>query len=283
MPDFDYQEIHESTCVHTQKIYDSCQAKDCMEGVRFYPTMPSVPVLNAASSLKNGRAELLYVLLTVEPVGLGRGFYTIDMRFFYKITVEAVVNCTQTIPICGLAFFDKRSVLFGSEGGAKTFTSTGSCAQLEDGALGVGDSLPTAVIEAVDPILLAMKLVDGYRLASSPCGCNADASLSEVPAAILAAFDEDILLDDNVERRIYLTLGQFTILRLERDAQLQVPVYDYCIPTKECVSSQEEEDPCELFQQVEFPAADFFPPSSTGEIDPMSRLRRGCSCHGVNT
>ncbi|MCD8142654.1 MAG: hypothetical protein LUD83_05190 [Clostridiales bacterium] len=202
MPDFDYQEIHESTCVHTQKIYDSCQAKDCMEGVRFYPTMPSVPVLNAASSLKNGRAELLYVLLTVEPVGLGRGFYTIDMRFFYKITVEAVVNCTQTIHICGLAFFDKRSVIFGSEGGAKTFTSTGSCAQLEDGALAAGDSLPTAVIEAVDPILLAMKLVDGYRLAPSPCGCNADASLSEVPAAILAAFDEDILLDDNVDRRI---------------------------------------------------------------------------------
>lgn len=285
MPDFTNQEIREATCVHTRKIYDSCQAKDCVEGVRFYPTLAATSVLNAATSLKNGKAELLTVLLNVEPVGLGRGFYTIDLRFFYRVTADAVVGCAQTIPVCGLAFFDKRSVLFGSEGGARTFTSRTSCANLGEGFLNGDDGLPTAVVEAVDPILLSMKLVDPCCTPpATGCGCNCncccdcDPQIGEVPAAILAAFEDDIVISDRQERRILLTLGQFSILRLERDTQLLMPVYDYCLPGKECCATGEEDDPCELFQQVSFPTADFFPPSAAGEIDPMTRLRKGCSC-----
>lgn len=274
MPENTNQEIREATCIHAQKIYDSCQAKDCVEELRLYPTMPTASVLSAATSLKNGKAELLYVLMNVEPVGLGRGFYTIDMRFFYRITADAVIGCTQTCPVCGLAFFDKRSVLFGSEGSAKTFTSHCSCAKVEANSLSLQDNLPTAVLEAVDPILLSMKLVD-YCPTRHPCQCG-ETSIGEVPAVILAAFDEDILLDEAGDKRILLTLGQFSILRLERDTQLLMPVYDYCLPTKECTTSQEDDDPCELFQQVEFPASDFFPPSTTSDIDPMTRLRKGC-------
>ena len=37
-------------------------------------------------------------------------------------------------------------------------------------------------------------------------------------------------------RRVYVTLGQFSIVRLERDSQLLIPVYDYCMPEKECTS-----------------------------------------------
>lgn len=277
MPDEFNQEIREATSVHTQKIYDSCQAKDCMEELRLYPTVSTSSVLNTATSLKNGKAELLYVLMNVEPVGLGRGFYTIDMRFFYRITAEAVLGCTQTSPVSGLAFFDKRSVLFGSEGTAKTFTSHGSCAGAEAQSLQLQDNLPTAVLEAVDPILLSMKLVD-YCPPRHPCRCSGDPSIGEIPTAILAAFDGDILLDEAGDRRVLMTLGQFSILRLERDTQLLMPVYDYCLPTKECASSQEDDDPCELFQQVEFPASDFFPPTTASDIDPITRLRKGCCC-----
>lgn len=278
MPDFTNQEIREATCIHTRKIYDSCQAKDCVEGVRLYPTLAACSVLNAASSLKNGKAELLTVLLNVEPVGLGRGFYTIDLRFFYRITADAVVGCAQSIPVCGLAVFDKRSVLFGSEGGAKTFTSCPPCTALTGGMPGSGDSLPTAVVEAVDPILLSMKLVDHCCPPPKGCPCDCDAQLGEVPAAILTAFDDDIVLSDNQDRRVLLTLGQFSILRLERDAQLLMPVYDYCLPGKECSANCEEDDPCELFQQVAFPTADFFPPNAATELDPMTRLKKGCGC-----
>lgn len=285
MPDFSNQEIREATCVHTQKIYDSCQAKDCVEGVRLYPTVSGSTALSAASSLKNGRAELLAVSLVVEPVGLGRGFYTIDLRFYYRVTADAVMGCAQSVPINGLAVFDKRSVLFGSEGGAKTFTSRNSCPVAADAAQTEANSLPTAVIEAVDPILLSMKLVDTGCCAAQTvtctgcgCPCECDLPLGEIPAGILAAFDEAIDLTEDPVRRVVLTLGQFSILRLERDTQLMLPVYDYCLPSKECSPSSEQDDPCELFQQVAFPTSDFFPPSAAGEIDPMTRLRKGCAC-----
>ena len=60
-------------------------------------------------------------------------------------------------------------------------------------------------------------------------------------------------------RRVYVTLGQFSIIRLERDSQLLIPAYDYCMPSKECTAGGGEEDPCAIFRQVQFPAEEFFP------------------------
>ena len=89
-------EIRESTCIHTKKIYDSCQAKDCVEDLRLYPTCSSQPIIDSAMSLRAGSATLLYVYMDVQPVGLGRGYYTVDMRFFYKITAEATAGCAKS-------------------------------------------------------------------------------------------------------------------------------------------------------------------------------------------
>ena len=37
-PVCDLSAVREATCIHTKKIYDSCQAKDCIEDLRLYPT-----------------------------------------------------------------------------------------------------------------------------------------------------------------------------------------------------------------------------------------------------
>ena len=61
-------------------------------------------------------------------------------------------------------------------------------------------------------------------------------------------------------RRLFVTLGQFSIIRLERDAQLIVPVLDYSIPTKECCDNVGcAEDPCEMFSRIPFPTQQFTP------------------------
>ena len=53
---------------------------------------------------------------------------------------------------------------------------------------------------------------------------------------------------------------QFSIIRLERDAQLIVPVLDYAIPTKECCDSAGcTEDPCDMFSRIPFPSSQFTP------------------------
>ena len=123
-------EIRESTCIHTKKIYDSCQAKDCVEDLRLYPLLSCQSTIDSAMSLRAGRAELLHVYMDVQPVGLGRGYYAVDLRFFYKVTAEATAGCARSALVTGLAIFDKRSMLFGSEGRAKRFTSDCACQQL---------------------------------------------------------------------------------------------------------------------------------------------------------
>ena len=50
------------------------------------------------------------------------------------------------------------------------------------------------------------------------------------------------------------------IIRLERDTQLLIPAYDYCMPDKECQGSTED-DPCTLFSRIRFPVEEFFPPN----------------------
>lgn len=139
--------IREAVCIHTKKIFDSCKDKDCIEDLRVYPTCGSQEVLDRALSVKAGTAELLYAYIDVEPVGFNRGFYTVDVRYFYRITADAFIGAARPIEVCGLAVFDKRAILFGSEGSAKSFSSDSpsvcSCQDL------MGSSLPTAHVEAI--------------------------------------------------------------------------------------------------------------------------------------
>lgn len=269
-PVTDLSAVREATCVHTKKIYDACQSKDCIEDLRLYPTESAQTVIDQALSVKAGRASLLYVLVNVEPMGLNRGFYTVDLRYYYKVTCDAFTGCARPTQVTGLAIFDKRAILFGSEGAAKIFSSATTCADLEE-TPDLETNQPTVVVEAVDPIILSMKLCN---VCERPvCG---EAAITEIPQGILNAFDETISLENSTLRRIYFTLGQFSILRMERDAQLLMPVYDYCVPDKECSCDRCDDDPCDVFQQVNFPVGQFFPPTTAGAIDPLSEIRKSC-------
>ena len=93
------------------------------------------------------------------------------------------------------------------------------------------------------------------------CGenCCCQAELAEIPAFINNCFEGGLSTGGD-GRRVYVTLGQFSIVRLERDAQLIVPVMDYSIPTKECCDNPGcTEDPCEMFSRIPFPARQFTP------------------------
>ena len=70
-------------------------------------------------------------------------------------------------------------------------------------------------------------------------------------------------------------MGMFTVVQIERAVQMLVPVYDFCIPTKECVNTYD--DPCELFKKIRFPVNEFFPPKlsdlSSDDITPSACQR----------
>ena len=245
--------IREAVCIHTRKIYDSCKDKDCLEGLRVYLTSASQSAVDNALNIRSKYAELLYASTAVEPVSFNRGYYTVDIRFFYRIIGEASTLSSQTIPITGLATFDKRVLLFGSEGNAKVFTSDISTANVTSQMV-ERSNLPTAVIEAVDPIILDLKFMDACQCV--PSGYE----VLDVPAFISDMFDGQLVLDSS-GRKVFVTLGQFSIVRLERDSQLLMPAYDYCLPDKECVGTGSD-DPCTLFSRIDFPVDEFFPPDT---------------------
>ena len=108
------------------------------------------------------------------------------------------------------------------------------------------------VVEVLDPMVLSSRVMD----ACDPKEC----SVVQIPGSICKYFDDELCLTPT-QRRLYATLGQFSIIRLERDAQLIVPVLDYALPTKECCDSPgaSAEDPCEMFSRIPFPTRQFTP------------------------
>ena len=118
------------------------------------------------------------------------------------------------------------------------------------------DRLPVGVVEALDPMILASKV----REVCDCCRCETE--LAEIPPAIAEALGEELVLTGGT-RRLYVTVGQFSTVRLERGAQLAVQSGGYCMPTRECCDDEGcEEDPCELFSRVDFPVRAFYPEGS---------------------
>ena len=261
-PVSDCNGIREAVCIHTRKIYDSCRDKDCVEDLRFYPKMQYVDVINRAQSVKGGSAKLLYVYVDVEPVSFNRGFYAVDMRFFYSVTLQAYLSSPIPVTVEGLCVFDKRVILFGSEGNAKIFSSELRAGEPDQQMLRRANA-PIAVVEAVDPIVLDARILD--CCSRRDCDCD----LCEVPSFVNSCFDCELSSGDD-SRRVYVTLGQFSIVRLERDSQLLIPMYDYCLPDKDCSCAMDcgaTMDPCAIFRNISFPVGEFFPPHTIRDDD----------------
>ena len=250
--------------IHTRKITDSCRDKDCIEDLRVYLTAGSQAILDASSGAKVRCAELLHTYIDVEPVAFDRNHYCIDATFYYRIIADAVVGCSRPATLCGVAVFSKRAVLCGEESKAHIFTSTTQLCGA-DGPTLASANLPTAVVEVLDPMVLSSKVRE-----HCDCHCK-DNTVARIPAGICNLFDEELVFG-NEGRRLYVTLGQFSVIRLERDVQLVVPVLDYSMPTKECCENPGcAEDPCEMFSRIPFPVKQFTPRG-------CDRKEENCDC-----
>ena len=241
----------ETMSIHTRKITDSCRDKDCIEDLRVYLTKGSQCLLDNAAGARVRCAELLYTDIEVEPVAFDRNHYCVDVTFYYRILADTTVGGNRPAALYGLAVFSKRAVLCGEDSRAHIYRSDTRLGR-RDGRPHSYANLPTAVVEVLDPMILSSKVKE-------VCECACQDSV-QIPDWISCLFDEELVLSGD-RRRLFVTLGQFSIIRLERDAQLVVPVLEYSIPTKECCDSPgcSAEDPCEMFSRIPFPAAQFNP------------------------
>ncbi|MCD7775774.1 MAG: hypothetical protein LUH54_00140 [Firmicutes bacterium] len=260
----------ETVCIDTYRVLDSCRDKDCFEDVRVFLTDFGQELISHTQSVRTKSARIIWATIDVNSVPFNRGFYQINIRIYVKITCEVCVNGNPQ-EISGVAAVEKRSILFASEGNVSIFRSDpyeDNFCRIPRGGR-VGTNLPVAVLETVDPIILSSKIVDPPTVCS--CCCRADDMPSEVVTDINGS-----LVDTDEERFLTVTLGFFSVVRIERPAQYLIEAAEYTVPDKECVSP-ENDDPCALFRTMSFPVNEFYPPSFIPQgSDPVQNGRPCC-------
>ncbi len=243
------QEIREAVRIHTSQIEDACIDKDCIEDLRIYLTEPAQTALEAAQGARARSAELLHVYIDVSEIAYNPGHYAADLTFLYRIWGETVNPPARPVPLEGLAVFTKRLVLYGGLPTARIFSSAGGRFEPESV---YRKAVPDCVVEAVDPMVLATKLVEPRSEDPAP-------PLPEIPVPVESLFEAPLALQGG-SKQLLVTLGQFSTVRLERGAQLVIPAYEYSMPQKTCTDDPGEPDePCDLFARVDFPTQAFFP------------------------
>ncbi len=261
----------DTVCIHTDKVYDSCKDKDCIEDARVYFTASAQDIIDRAINVKCRKSEIIWVFTDVEPVPFNRGYFTVDLKFFFKITLDVFTGASKPCKVEGLATFDKKVILFGSEGSAKVFESRYQYDEFDE-QLWQKTNMPKAVVEVVDPLCLSAKVVDKE---DKLCCCGEELDCSRVPKCVCSVFDDSIVTGGE-QKRVYVSIGLFSIVKIERSVQLLIPAYDFCVPQKECVTSADD-SPCELFEKIEFPFDEFFPPAQENcHPDPHDHKHNNC-------
>ena len=253
----------EAVCIDAMRIYDSCSDKDCLEDLRVYFTPAKQAVIDDAANVRMKNVEVITVYLDLEPIPFNKGFYSVDMTFFFDVCLD--VFCTPAagpVTVNGISIFNKKVILFGSEGNVKMFSSDYKLDDLDEQSA-VSKVLPKATVQVAEPIGLSARLCD--------CPCHPDVCC-RIPECICRRYGGEF--DTCAKSRVvYATIGLFTIVQIVRNVQMLIPAYDFCIPEKECVTTSD--NPCELFQRIEFPTDEFFPPKAA---DPSCGC--GCDDHG---
>ena len=132
----------------------------------------------------------------------------------------------------GIAVVEKKVILYGSEGCVSIYRSgiTGDFCCNENNAASFSTNMPIATVEVAEPVVLGAKVVEPSRCNFTPCCVCA---CENIPDDVCACVGGSLC--DSDERHLYVALGFFSIVRIERPAQYLVNVAEYCIPDKECV------------------------------------------------
>lgn len=262
-----------TVCIDAYRVLDTCRDRDCFENIRVYLSSYGEQVLQNATSTRVRSASMLWAYVGVDEIPFNCGFYQITIRYFISVNIESCVGIGRSQTYQGLAIAEKTVILFGGDGHTLTFSSDSDNSYCGIGNLNtVQTSDPIAKVEVVEPIVLDTKVV----CEDDPCGCP---DTFEIPECLRQTPDGDVLLSTNARYRLYISLGVFSVVRMERPTQLLVNATDYSVPDKECVPRQSDENPCCLFRTIAFPVAEF-----KGTVCPETTMQTtrsgGCSCHG---
>lgn len=252
----------EAVCIDAGRVYDSCSDRDCIENVRVLFCERDQMLIDRASAVRATKVEVINTYIDVEALPFNRGYYACDITFYFEVTFEvATGHGHPCVEVKGVVTYQKKVILYGSEGNVKVFCSELNCDECNDRAMPCRN-MPKACVQVADPVVLSAKLVDVCECKCCTCCC-----CDCIPDCVCKRFDGCFVQTDD-GKAVVVTIGLFTIVQLIRKVQMLVPVYDFCIPSKECCDGAAD-SPCEIFRKMCFPVDEFFPPAERGE---------GCAC-----
>ncbi|MBQ4119959.1 MAG: hypothetical protein IJD45_06175 [Clostridia bacterium] len=250
-------DFREAVCIDAGRVYDSCCDRDCLEDLRCFFLPETQALIDNALSVRLRSAEVLNVYIDVEPVNFNKGYYSCDLTFFFLLSFDLYTS-TRGCPtvINGIASFNKKVILFGSEGNVKTYSNVfGEECVCQSNPAVRSNNMPKCVVSTVDPVPLSARICEIRDCYESVC-C--------IPESVCEAIGGNVVTDlRNGTPTIFATIGLFSIVQLIRNVQMLIPVYDFCIPDKHCKSSIDH--PCDTFSKIQFPLDDFFPPRTYEE------------------
>ncbi len=262
----------EMVCIETNRILDSCRDRDCFEDVKVLLTRFGNDILEHTTNVRAKNACIAWTYIGIDPVKFNRGFYSVNIKFYVRITFEACLCGGKSQEFEGIAVLEKKVILYGSESNVSIFKSSMDssdfCAEPEP--CDCGKNVPSAIVEVVDPVILNAKVHE----ADDPCCCRC-CCCDEIPGSVSARINGS--LDDSNGRYLTVSLGIFSVVRIVRPAQYLIQATEYCVPDKECISA-EEDDPCAIFRSMAFPTAEFCPPGYTPSRNDNGTLNGKCGC-----
>lgn len=250
----------EAVCIDAGRVYDSCCDRDCLEDLRCYFTAGGQTIIEQALNIRAKKAEVFYVYVDVEPVTFNRGYYSCSLTFFFLVDFDVFTSSgAKPIPVKGFCFYEKKVILYGSEGNVRIFSNATTFEERNDPQSYATSNMPRCIVQAVDPIALTARICELRSCCENSC-C--------VPQCICDALGGPVNMAQELGTpTVLVTLGLFSIVQLIRNVQMLVPVYDFCIPEKQCEDSTDR--PCDVFSKIQFPTDDFFPPRASSD---------GCGC-----
>ena len=174
------------------------------------------PIVDASANVRVRDVDVISVYIDMQPIPFNRGYYSIDLTFFFDVSLElyggATVGCER---VSGISIFNKKVILYGSEGNVKMFTSE-SCRDEAD--LQGNKVLPKATVQVAQPVALSAKLCEHCRCGCEPCCVIPDCIASRYGGAF-----------ETVEQKntVYVTIGLFTIVQIVRSTVTVKPETRY--------------------------------------------------------
>lgn len=202
--------------------------------------------MDSAKDVRIKSVSVISVDTDLKELPFNKGYFAVDITFFLDVCLE-LFGChgSQSMIVNGVCVFTKKTVLFGSESGVKTFYSNGDVNDDEK-------ALPIVSVQVADPVALNAKICECCHVHHKSC-CGTE----NMPAKVTRRYGEMKMEDQ--DKGVFVSIGLFVIIQMIRNVQILIPAYDFCLPSKDC-SNNRPDDPCELFSSIDFPTDAFFPP-----------------------